>query len=173
MPMKPKLNTRPLRTGAAGLLMLMLGIGLALPALADDHGGGRAAVPLLPRYQTECSGCHLAFPPGLLPAASWQRLMQNLPRHYGTDASLDAPTGAALQTWLTANAANAAGGKRASAGPPPEDRITRSAWFLREHGEVAAAVWKRPSVKSPSNCAACHTAAEQGDFRERNIRIPR
>ena len=23
------------------------------------------------------------------------------------------------------------------------------------------------------NCAACHTSAEQGDFRERNIRIPR
>jgi hypothetical protein len=167
--MPSPLNTRRLCRAAAGLLAL----GLALPALADEHGGGRpAAVPLLPRYQTECSACHLAYPPGLLPAAAWQRVMQNLPRHYGTDASLDAPTAATLQSWLLANAAT---GSRAAAGPgqPPEDRITRSAWFLREHGEVAAAVWKRPSVKSPSNCAACHTAAEQGDFRERNIRIPR
>jgi hypothetical protein len=165
--MKPKPMPHPLRRAVAGLLALCL----ALPALAEEHGGGRAAAtPLLPRYQTECSGCHLAYPPGLLPAAAWQRLMQTLPRHFGTDASLDAPTAAALQAWLTANAAT---GRRAAAGHPPEDRITRSAWFLREHGEVAAAVWQRPSVKSPSNCAACHTAAEQGDFRERNIRIPR
>ncbi len=108
----------------------------------------------------------------MLPAAAWQRVLQQLPRHHGTDASLDAPTVATLQTWLVANAAS---GQRAAAGPgqPPEDRITRSAWFVREHGEIAAAVWQRPSVKSPSNCAACHRAAEQGDFRERNIRIPR
>jgi hypothetical protein len=167
--MKPIPSARRRCGPVAGLLALCF----SLTALAEEHGGGRAAAtPPLPRYQTECSGCHLAFPAGLLPAAAWQRVMQNLPRHYGVDASLDAPTVAALQTWLTANAAT---GQRAAAGPgqPPEDRITRSAWFLREHGEVAAAVWKRPSVKSPSNCAACHTAAEQGDFRERNIRMPR
>jgi hypothetical protein len=167
--MQAQPNKRLLRRATASLVAL----GLALPALADEHGGGRAAaVPLLPRYQTECSACHLAYPPGLLPAAAWQRVMQNLPRHFGTDASLDAPTVATLQTWLQANAAT---GRRAAAGPgqPPEDRITRSAWFLREHGEVRASVWKQASVKSPSNCAACHTAADQGDFRERNIRIPR
>jgi hypothetical protein len=38
---------------------------------------------------------------------------------------------------------------------------------------VATGVWSRPAVKNAANCAACHTAAEQGDFRERNIRIPR
>jgi hypothetical protein len=170
--MKPNPFARRRCGPAAGLLALCL----SLTALAEEHGSGRAAAtPPLPRYQTECSGCHLAFPPGLLPAAAWQRVMQNLPRHFGVDASLDAPTASTLQTWLIANSANTATGQRAAtgAGQPPEDRITRSAWFLREHGEVAAAVWKRLSVKSPSNCAACHTAAEQGDFRERNIRIPR
>jgi hypothetical protein len=164
--MKPKPHTRCWRRPAAALVALCL----ALPALAEEHG--RASVPPLPRYQTECSACHLAFPPGLLPAAAWQRVMQNLPRHYGTDASLDAATVATLQTWLVANAA---GGKRAAAGAgqPTEDRITRSAWFVREHREVGAAVWKQASVRSPANCAACHTATDQGDFSERNIRIPR
>jgi hypothetical protein len=33
----------------------------------------------------------------MLPAASWQRLMGNLPRHFGTDASLDAATTAAAE----------------------------------------------------------------------------
>ena len=28
----------------------------------------------------------------MLPAASWQRLMNNLPRHHGSDASLDPAT---------------------------------------------------------------------------------
>ncbi|NML15911.1 hypothetical protein [Azohydromonas caseinilytica] len=75
--------------------------GLLLPAavLADDHRG----VPLLPAYRQECGSCHVAYPPGMLPAASWQRA----------------------------------------------------------------------AVKSRSNCAACHQRAEEGNFSERFIRIPR
>ena len=134
-------------------------------ALADKT----PSVPLLPAYQQECTACHIAYPPGMLPAASWQRLMGNLQNHYGTDASLDAATVKQLSVWLNTHAGTY---KRVSA-PPPDDRITRSAWFIREHDEVPAAIWKRPAVKSAANCAACHTQADQGDFRERNIRIPR
>ena len=57
--------------------------------------------------------------------------------------------------------------------PPPQDRITRAAWFVREHNEVRAATWALPAVKSAAHCAACHTRADQGEFRERDIRIPR
>jgi mono/diheme cytochrome c family protein len=141
---------------------------LAQGALAD--GGDRAArVPLLPQYQQECGACHVPYPPGLLPAASWQRLMNNLPRHFGTDASLDAATVKTLSTWLAAGAGT---GQRAREAPP-EDRITRSAWFIREHDEVRAATWKLPAVKSAANCIACHTRADQGALNERDIRIPR
>lgn len=147
------------------LLALLAAAGWLASAQAD----GGARVPLLPKYQQECSACHVAYPPGMLPSASWQRIMNNLPRHYGTDASLDAPTVRELSTWLNTHAGT---WKRVSEAPP-EDRVTRSAWFVREHREVASATWKLPAVKSPSNCAACHTQADQGDFRERNIRIPR
>jgi hypothetical protein len=165
--MKSKLQV--LAAAAACLLALC-----SLPALAE--GGRRAPpLPLLPGYQAECGACHLAFPPGLLPAASWQRLMQNLPRHFGTDASLDPAQTAELQRWLATNAAGSGSGQRkhAATTPPPDDRITRSAWFVREHDEVAAAVWKQPSVKSAANCAACHGGANQGNFNEHDIRIPR
>jgi Dihaem cytochrome c len=149
-------------------LWLTLGLaGAGLPAQADDRP---ARVPLNPAYQQECGACHIAYPPGLLPAPSWQRLMANLPSHFGTDASLDPQTLKALSTWLAANAAQ---GRRASATPPPEDRITRSSWFLREHDEIAPATWRRASIKSASNCAACHTRADQGDFDEHAVRIPR
>lgn len=152
----------------ACLLAVALGVGWFQNAAADD-GKRAAAVTLLPSYKAECSACHVAYPPSMLPAASWQRLMTHLPQHFGTDASLDPALVQGLSNWLVAHAATS---QRASA-PPPEDRITRSAWFTRQHDEVPAATWKRASIKSPSNCIACHAGANQGDFNERNVRIPR
>jgi hypothetical protein len=144
----------------------------ALVAFGAAHAGeGEHAfrVPLLPQYQQECAACHVAYPPGLLPAASWRRVMGGLSRHYGADASLDAATAKELSAWLAANA----GSSRRVRDEPPQDRITQSAWFLREHDEVPARIWKLPAVKSPSNCVACHARADQGDFDEHNVRIPR
>lgn len=143
-------------------------IGIAQAAMADDDKRSRR-VPLLPQYQQECAACHTAYPPGMLPAASWQRVMNNLSRHYGTDASLDAATAQEISTWLAANA----GTYKRAHGQPPGDRITRSTWFMREHDEVPAATWRLPAVKSAANCAACHTRSDQGDFNEHNVRIPR
>lgn len=136
-----------------------------LCARADEHG---PRVPPLPRYQQECGACHVAFPARGLPAASWARLMAGLPQHFGTDASLDPAALREIDRWLQAQAAS---GRQAS--PPPEDRITRSAWFLREHDEVGAATWRRAAVGRPSNCAACHTGAAEGRFNEHELRIPR
>ena len=156
---------RPVLHALAGLVAVL---GLAHAALAEG-GQGRARVPLLPTYRQECGACHLAYPPGALPAASWQHLAGDLPHHFGVDASLDPAATQALSAWLTANAGT---WKRVGA-QPPQDRITRSAWFVREHGEVPAATWKLPAVKTAAQCPACHTQAEQGDFNERNVRIPR
>lgn len=137
-------------------------------AWADD-APRTAGGALLPRYQQECSACHVAYPPGLLPAASWRRILDSLPHHYGSDASLDAATVNELATWIDANAATYRRVREA----PPEDRITRSAWFIRQHDEIPNAVWARPAVKSAANCAACHTRADSGDFNEHTVRIPR
>lgn len=153
------------RAGQA--LALLLATVLAGPAWADDARG--RPVPLLPEYVQECGACHLAYPPRLLPAASWQRQMQRLQSHYGSDASLDAVLTQKLSVWLQAEAGT---GKRARE-QPPEDRITRAAWFVREHDVVPATTWKLPAVKSAAQCSACHTRADQGDFSERHIRLPR
>jgi mono/diheme cytochrome c family protein len=136
-------------------------------ARADGQRAGSA--PLLPAYRQECASCHIAYPPGMLPAASWQRLMQNLPRHFGTDASLEPATTQQLATWLAGNG----GTFKRVREEPAQDRISRSDWFIRKHDEVSAATWKLPAVKSPANCTACHTQADQGDFNEHRVRIPR
>lgn len=141
---------------------------LLLPAQADGPG---ARVPLLPKYEQECAACHIAYPPGLLPAVSWQRLMNSLDQHYGSDATLDAAGVQEIAGWLDRHAGTY---KRVSEAPP-ENRITRSAWFLRKHraDEVPPELWRHPAVKSAANCAACHTNAAQGRFNERDIRLPR
>jgi mono/diheme cytochrome c family protein len=140
--------------------------------VANAHADAPLRVPMLPAYQQECGSCHLAYPPGLLPAASWQRLLGGLERHFGSDASLDAATVRELSQWLGVHAGSYRKVQREGA-PPPEDRITRANWFVREHREVPADAWKRPSIRSAAQCAACHTRAEQGDFDEHAVRIPR
>ncbi|MCX7175013.1 MAG: diheme cytochrome c [Proteobacteria bacterium] len=154
----------PCRLSLFGLLATLV---LARAAFADDHHSPR--VQLLPKYKNECASCHEAFAPGMLPAESWRRLMNNLPKHFGTDASLDPATLKELTAWLATHAGT---GKYARE-EPPEDRITRAAWFVRKHREVSSTSWKSPAVKSAANCGACHTGSDQGDFNEHGVRIPR
>lgn len=128
-----------------------------------------APVTMLPKFKQECASCHVAYPPGMLPAESWRRILGNLDHHFGSNASLDEASVKELTCWLTAHAAS--GGRAAAA--PPQDRITRSAWFLAAHDEVPPSAWRLPAVKGASNCAACHTRANEGNFDERFVRIPR
>ncbi len=153
---------------ANGMMALAAALLLACaPRVQADEGGAR--VPVLPLYQQECSACHVAYPARGLPAASWQRLMGNLPRHFGTDASLDAASLREISGWLQTHAAT---GQRAS-DQPADDRLTRTRWFVREHDEISPAVWRRASIGKASNCAACHTQAAQGRFSEHDVRIPK
>jgi hypothetical protein len=135
----------------------------------EAMAGGSLSVPVNDRWKAECGSCHIAYPPQLLTAEAWHRMMSQLDRHFGTDASLDAADATEIGTFLGRHSAS---GRRAR-GAGQSLRITETGWFLNEHDEVPAGTWKRPAVKSAANCAACHTSAEQGDFRERNIRIPR
>jgi hypothetical protein len=121
-----------------------------------------------PVYNAECGSCHVAYPPALLPAGSWQAILSGLDKHFGTDATVDAKSLAALRTFLDANAGR---DRRAGAGTASL-RISETDWFRREHRKVPATTWQGAAVKSPANCAGCHTGAERGDYSERGIRVP-
>jgi hypothetical protein len=151
--------------------VITLGISLTVALLVahETLAESRTQPPRNQRWQAECGSCHIAYPPAFLSASSWRRLMSGLDKHFGTDASLDPGTAAEIGAFLELNAGT---GRRAQE-TPAGLRITESRWFVREHNEVPAAAWKHPAVRSAANCASCHTLAEQGDFRERNIRIPR
>ena len=152
------------KTAAFALLFTLLASSFA-PAQADSKG---PTVPLLPKYKQECAACHLAYPVGMLPAASWTHMMGSLDKHFGTDASLDEASVREIGSWLNANAGTYKRVKEA----PPQDRITQSAWFIRKHRALDAPVWQLASVKSAANCAACHTQADQGNFNDSSLKFP-
>ena len=161
------------------LLSLALAVAIfPVTAVADGHGdkygGEDRGRPVLPgqvnaKWQKECTSCHMAFAPGLLPAESWRKMMSGLDKHFGTDASLSAQENQEITAFLVNNASNR---WRAPTAPL---RITETLWFKHKHGgrEISPAVWKRPAVKSPANCQACHAGAERGDFNEHQISIPK
>ncbi|MBU1426596.1 MAG: diheme cytochrome c [Gammaproteobacteria bacterium] len=150
-------------------VMLLTGGMTSLAHAEDDDDDERMPVAKNTLWQTECGSCHVAFPPRLLPAESWQAVMSGLDKHFGSDASLDAPSAREIGAFLDKHA----GRNRHTKSDKPLLRITETRWFVREHDEVPGRVWKNPKVKSAANCAACHTKAESGSYRERDIRIPR
>ena len=119
-------------------------------------------------YEAECASCHMAYPPALLSQQSWKNVMSGLSKHFGTDASVDAKTQTEITSWLIKNAAT----RQKYSETAPENRITKTSWFIRKHDEVRPEVWKRASIKSPANCGACHIDAAKGIFSENNIKIP-
>lgn len=132
-----------------------------------------------PTYRAECGGCHLAYPPGLLPAASWERIMMGLGEHFGDDASLQTATAERVGRFLQANAADGNGWGRSAriarslGGELPPLRITDTRYFRRHHEQIPPKrVLSNPEVVSYGRCDACHPAAARGDFDEHAVRIP-
>jgi len=123
------------------------------------------------KWKEECGACHMAYPARFLSAESWRVMMNGLDDHFGSDASLDAETATEISNFLQRNASRKT--RKSSNGIEPALRISDTRWFQSEHDDVASRTWKSPKVKSPSNCAACHTKAESGSFRERDIKMPK
>lgn len=131
-------------------------------------------------YREQCGGCHFAYQPGLLPAGSWQKIMAGLKEHFGEDLGLSPEENKALTTYLTGNAADASNCKisqkimKSLAGQTPV-RISQVPYIIHKHqdDDIPADAFSRKSVGSLGNCVACHTRAEQGDYDDDYVRIPK
>lgn len=125
-------------------LLLVMGISLA------HADGGTPAVHDKAKWKEECGSCHVAYPPQLLAADNWQRLMDNLDKHFGANAALDAKDNKEILGFLLRNAGS---GDRYSA---PTLRISDTPWFKHEHHVISSKEWALADVNSRSNCSACH-----------------
>ncbi|MCK0505587.1 diheme cytochrome c [Aromatoleum anaerobium] len=160
----------PVRPVVAGLLV----IGLTAAVLTKARAGGDDYFPPVKDKLTvdECGSCHMAFPPAMLPAASWRRMMVELDDHFGDNASLDPQTAAHVTRYLVDNAADAGGrryGRKLMKGVPAgasPQRITELPKWVREHDEVSRSEWQHKDVGSKANCLACHVDANDGYFED-------
>ncbi|WP_456376543.1 hypothetical protein [Thiolapillus sp.] len=122
-------------------------------------------------YRNECGSCHMAYPAGLLPAHSWERLMTTLNEHFGKKVEISKKSRKIIFNYLL----NGAAGRvdyvvsnqmiRNIKGIPI--RITELPYFRHKHQKIPAQqVTGNPEIRSFSNCLACHTQAEKGRFNE-------
>ncbi|MBG6290470.1 diheme cytochrome c [Pseudomonas nitroreducens] len=166
-----------------GLLLMFVATLNVAGCNAEDHGGNKHGGYKRPKqlavsaaapqpWREECSACHLAYSPGLLPPDAWRVQMSDLSNHYGSDASLDPDTEKVILDFLLqASMANRLPVEGGSPGNPP--RITETRWFLKKHDDISASTFKRPNIGSAANCSACHRDAEKGDFDEDRVKIPK
>lgn len=153
------------------------------PLQAAENNNARGTAKLEPvtdaSYAKECGACHFAYLPGLLPARSWDKLLDGLADHFGDNAELDSTMVAELRGYLASHAAEHSNSRRAqriidslAAGVTPL-RITEVPYIQRRHHELKPRhVKDNPKVQSLSRCDACHTKADQGSFAESDIVIP-
>jgi hypothetical protein len=141
----------------------------------EHMGSKRNLVKSNSVYTEECGSCHLAYPPALLPQASWDAIMNGLEDHFGDNAELDAKTSMEIYDYLYNNSAEKSGYghmarmARSAKGAPL--RITELPYFKRKHREIPARIINLPEVKSLSNCNSCHRDAARGLFDEDNVEI--
>jgi hypothetical protein len=156
---------RPFIVGAALIAFSAVLLGYA------QAGGGHFYPPVTDKVVAEeCGGCHMAYPPSMLPARSWQRMMSGLDQHFGDNASLDPTLAAQVGRYLADNAADAAGSpyggkltRKVATGATPQ-RITELPSWVNAHRKVPEWEWVHADVRTKANCAACHDAALRGYF---------
>jgi hypothetical protein len=178
------------RKKIAGTLAVALALGLfaGAAAKADDDNDGRERsrhrsssalkTPENELYKQECSSCHFLYQPWLLPARSWQVIIDESDKHFGENLALDAEVSKELLAYLKYNSSEKTATRWAkriaasSEGMTPK-RIMDVPWVKKEHHEVGVNVFKRPSIGSASNCGACHTKGAEGNFDEDFVKIPK
>ena len=132
-------------------------------------------------YKESCGECHFAYQPGLLPTASWKKLMTatQLQDHFGENAELDEVDRAKLEAFLVKHAADKSEyrisikiARSVNDGNPPL-KITETRYIRRKHHELTdREIKNNKDVRLLGNCNACHRKAEEGVFEEDTVSIP-
>ena len=166
-----------------GLSALVGGNAFAIDEYFNKPGPGGMGgflVPTDPTYIKECKGCHFLYSPGMLPGASWTRMMVRPDKHFGEDLRLAAGTRDAVTRYLVDNAADKSpylGSEifmdRVNPNNPPWriQNVPRIRTSHRVMDEMIA-INTRVRVRNFVNCDACHQAAAKGDYSLEELNVP-
>jgi len=126
------------------------------------------AQTLPPVYAKECAECHSLYPVSYIGKAGWERIMDNLSEHFGTDASLDEEATAKITEFLKQNGGS--DGTKFSALASAEDKIeiTKTKVWIKKHKKIPKEIFAKKESRA-SNCLACHKDANSGVIDPANI----
>jgi cytochrome b len=133
---------------------------------------GAPANSRLEAWNHECGSCHLAYAPSLLPARSWDAMLEKQDDHFGEDLALSRETVRKLQASTHSPAPSWAAWKLAGSArsvDPPPMRITDAPFWRHAHRRLSAQEFARPPVAGRHDCEACHGDAASGIFAPRMI----
>jgi cytochrome c551/c552 len=160
------------------LLNICLGITLTV-VVTEAQGATAPASGAEALHKKECGACHTPYQAYFLPAASWEKIMAGLNKHFGENAELSAEDQTAISQYLAANAADRSKDKRGArvmsslAGKDAPLRLTETSYIIKMHHEVPKKVFvNNPKLKNLSNCGACHPGAATGNYDEHQVKIP-
>ena len=137
------------------------------------------ALPDNELWRAECGDCHLAYYPVLLPARSWDKLLQTQENHFDEDLALDKESITEIRTFLLANSADSKqteAARKINASTPANEtplEVSKTVYWLKKHDDIDEKYWQSNIVNSKGNCEACHFDAQQGTYEDSGMRLPK
>ena len=151
--------------------------GLAFSAngkIIQSTGPASVAAVYNSLYEEYCGACHFVFQPGLLPAKSWEVLVDGLADHFEENAELLPAEAEVVKNYLLDNAADQAVtplGRMILDSIPPKTiplRITETPYLKTKHQLFKSVLMDSIEEEIPySNCIACHPGVQAGNYYER------
>jgi len=145
---------------------------------AEDNNNDNLLPVNNPTYSENCGSCHFVYQPGLLPASSWNKILNDLETHFGEPAIIDQNSLKTIAEYLTSNAADSSPTEKSvkimkSLGKQTPLRITEIPYIQKKHHEITQDILARKSIGSLSNCSVCHKTAEKGFYDDDGVVIPK
>jgi len=108
-------------------------------------------------YLENCSGCHIAIPPEVLPTDSWRQILLEIDQHNGKKLDIIGPIVQIMWNYMRAFSRPQI--KQTEDEPIPE-LIRESRYFKALHPQVDL-----PKRLTHQSCVTCHPGVEQYDYR--------
>ncbi|NET55252.1 MAG: cytochrome C [Symploca sp. SIO2E6] len=108
-------------------------------------------------YLENCSGCHIAIPPEVLPTDSWRQTLLEIDQHYGKSLEIIGPVIQIMWNYLRAYSRPLI--IQTEDEPIPE-LIRESRYFKALHPRVDL-----PRRLTHESCVTCHPGVAQYDYR--------